>query len=197
MAYGLLDNGVVIAEFVVPLTLRTNKPVFANDSASLKRNVMKRSSQRWELEARFDPKRTGAHIVMTHMIVKGNTDVFQIIVPQNQGAKQAKTSTSTPTCTGSLGATQVTVANNVGIIPTGTFIRFSNHSKIYMTTTTLTGTGPLGIYPQLRIPQNATTFTFQDDVIMDCLYDTDTVQGMVYEDAILMDNGVVKIIENV
>jgi hypothetical protein len=54
------------------------------------------------------------------------------------------------------------------------------------------------VYPQLRkaVP-SGTIINYQDDVIINLKYDTDTVIGMVYEDGILMDNGVIKLIEAV
>jgi hypothetical protein len=56
----------------------------------------------------------------------------------------------------------------------------------------------LHIYPQLRKNVAQTTvIKYQDDVIINLKYDTDTVIGMVYEDGMLMDNGTIKLIEAV
>lgn len=196
MPYGILEDGVLIAEFVVPLTFRSNKPVFATDALSLKRSTRQRSAQRWEIETRLDPKRGGANDLMVDLVTSGNHTLVQVLVPQNTGAVFARTSVSAPTATGALGASQITVAGNAGTIPKGTFIRFANHSKVYMLTTRLDGNGPVGVFPTLRSAVPAgTAFKFRDDVVMDCLYDLDTVQGQVYEDGILMDVGVVKLIE--
>lgn len=195
MPFGILENGVIIAEFVVPLTFRSNKPVFITDTLSLKRSRKARTAHRWELETRVMPMQGGAENLMVSLISADSMDPISVIVPQNTGVTKRRTSVATPSATGALGASQVTVANNAGLIPKGSFIRFSNHSKIYMTKNDITGNGLVNIFPTLRMAVNATTFNFREDVIMPCYYDTDVVKGMVYEDGILMDPGVIKLIE--
>jgi len=197
MPYGIYENSTVIAQFVTPMTMRSNVPVFISDTLSLKRNIGRRSAQRWELETKLEPLTVGAQNLMAHLVVNGHSEVITILVPQNTGVLKARTSTSNPTCTGAAGASAVTVAGNTGLIPRGTFIKFTNHSKIYMTTADLNGTGSLNIFPTLRVAQNANTFQHRDNVVMSCYYDTDTVTGMVYDDAMLMDVGTVKLIEKV
>jgi len=195
MPYGIYENGAVIAQFVVPMTLRSNQPVFASDTLSLKRQTGRRTAQRWELETRLEPLAVGAEKLMVNLIANGVSETVNIIVPQNRGVVKRRTSNSTPTATAAVGATQIPVLNNVGLIPMGTFIRFANHSKIYMLKADLTGTGTMSIYPTLRTAVAGVSFAHRDDVIMPCLYDTDTVIGMTYEDGILMDAGTVKLIE--
>ena len=194
MAYGIYDNGEVIAQFVTPMTMRTNQPILSSDTLSLKRHTVRRKAQRWELETQLEPFSTGAQDLFVNMVTKGYSDLVQIIVPQNYGVIKARTSKSVPTAVGAVGVTAITVTGNVGLIPKGTFIRFHSHSKIYMLTSDLVGEGQMNIYPTLRTAVNG-TFTHRDDVIMNCLYDTDTVIGMVYEDGILMNPGTVKLIE--
>lgn len=193
-AYGILENGVVIARFVVPMTFRSNRPSFSSDTLSLKRNTLKRAAQRWELETRLEPLHGGANELFAHMVEHGDTEVFTIIAPQNPGVVKARTSVSAPVGVGAKGANQVVVTGNVGVIPRGTMIKFANHGKLYMTRNTLNGDGALGIYPELRLAVNG-EFKHRDDVVMNCLYDTDVIKGMQFEDGILMDNGTIKIIE--
>lgn len=207
MAYGIYDGTNVIAEFVTPLTVRSNQPIFVSDTLSLKRSAYKRATQRWELETRLSPLSTSAQELMVNLITNGHSETMQIIMPQNYGAKQAKTATSTVTIfsNASAGVSQVILsansANNAKKIPKGTFIRFSNHSKVYMVKTDVTLSGSLNtvalnIYPNLRQSvSTGATIKYQDDVIMNAKYDTDTVIGMVYEDGVLMDNGTIKLVE--
>jgi len=197
MAYGILDDGLVIAEFVVPLTLRSNKPIFMSDTLSLKRSSRRRSAQRWELETRLDPKAAGANELMAHIILKDNDVPFTIITPQNIGVIQARTSVSAPSASGSAGASAVTITNNAGLIPKGTFVKFANHSKVYMTGSRLNGNGTLTIYPTLRADVVNQVMSHRDDVLMSVTYDSDVVKGMVFDDGILMDVGVVKLIESI
>lgn len=194
--YGILSGSTVIAGFVVPLQVKNNKPSFNNDTMSLKRVVKKRTAQRWEIETRLEPLSGGANGLFVHLVTNADTEVFNVLMPQNYGVILKRTSVSAPTATGSSGASIVSVANNIGLIPAGTFIKFSNHAKVYMTTTDLIDTGSVGIYPPLRVAvPAATSFSHRDDVYMSCRYDTDTLSGMEYTDGILMDIGTVRLVE--
>jgi len=205
MAYGIFENGAVIAEFVAPINVTSNKPVFVSDTLSLKRTTYARSAQRWEISTNLFPLVNDANNLFVNMVTKGKTETLQIIMPQNYGVTKKRTSVSASvtatalanatSTTGISGTSDVTVTNNVGLIPKGSFIKFSNHNKIYMTVADLNNAGTLTIYPKLQLALSATTFTFKDDVIMNCVYDTDTVSGMSYKDGILMDAGTVKLVE--
>jgi len=197
MPYGIYDNGNVIAQFVVPMTMKSNTPVFVSDTLSLKRRTRRRAAHRWEIETRLEPLSAGAQDLMVHLVVNGHSETIQCIVPQNMGVIRARTANGRPTATGSAGASQVEVSANSGMIPKGTFIRFDNHSKIYMLTDSLVGQGTMRIFPELRVSVADSSFNFRDNVIMNCLYDTDTVIGMQYEDGVLMDMGTVRLIERV
>jgi hypothetical protein len=209
--YGIYNTSTstVIAQFVSPLTLRSNQPIFVSDTLSLKRNTYRRAAQRWEIETRLFPLTASAQDLMVDFITKGSSSTLTILTPQNVGSVMAKTATGTVTVFAATAAnlTSVTISanavNNAKVIPKGTFIKFSNHSKVYMTTSdaTLSGTlntVTLNIYPALRTALAAgNTVTYQEDVQMLVKYDTDSVKGMVFEDGILMDNGTIKLIEAV
>lgn len=192
--YGIYDNGEVIARFSAPLTVKSNQPVFVSDTLSLKRFVSKRSAQRWEIESGLEPLTFSAEDLMVNLVTKGYSETVTVVMPQNYGVIKRRTSTGSPTAIGTAGATTVTVSGNSGLIPRGTFIKFSSHSKVYMATSDLTNTGTLNIYPELRSNVSGTMYC-KDDVLMSCLYDTDVVSGMVYSDGIMMDVGTVRLLE--
>jgi hypothetical protein len=193
--FGIYDGTKVIAKFISPLTVKSNSPIFASDALSLKRTVTKRSAQRWEITAGLEPLSYGANALFTMLVTKGQSEAFNIVMPQNYGAQLLNTSTSSPAATGSLGASSVSVTGNVGVIPTGTFIKFANHSKVYMLTQDLSNTGTMYIYPNLLVAVAGVGFTHKGDVLMSCLFNSDTVTGMVYTDGILMDMGTVTLVE--
>jgi len=196
--YGIYNNGEVIARFVTPLTLKSNRPIFTSDTLSLKRHTRTRTPQRWEINTRLEPLYRGAEELMSLLITTGYENPVPIIMPQNVGAKLRRSSTSPTPLAGAtvVGLSVVPITGVVGMIPNGTFIKFANHSKVYMLTADRNGNGNMNIYPPLRMALPAATgFTFKDDVIMSCLFDTDTIMGMVYEDGILMDCGTIKLIE--
>lgn len=196
--YGILSGSTVIAGFVVPLQVKNNKPSFNNDTMSLKRVVKSRTAQRWEIETRLEPLSGGANDLFVHFVTNADTGQFNILMPQNYGVILKRTSVSNPTVgvAGVAGSSTITIANNAGLIPAGTFIRFANHTKVYMTTTDITGNGVVGIYPTLRVGTAVgTAISHRDNVQMLCRYDTDTLSGMEYSDGILMDIGTVRLVE--
>jgi len=194
--HGIYANGKRLAAFVVPLTLRTNQPETVSDSLSLKRSTKRRAAQRWELEARLDPLHLDANELFVQMIYNGHTVPFNIIIPQNVGVDLKRTATGIPLTSGNAGATQLNMTGFNGLIPAGSFIRFSNHSKVYLTMSDRLGPGTVNIYPALRVSLQSHT-TQYDDVPLLVRYDTDTIIGMQYSDGILMDNGVIKMVEAV
>lgn len=197
--YGIYENGEVIARLVVPMTVKSNQPVSAPDTLSLKRQVSRRPAQRWEISTNVEPLSSSAHKLFVSLVTRGYSEAVQVLMPQNYGAKLARTSVSSAPSTNAgfvARDTQLTIKDCAGLIPLGTFIKFANHSKIYMLTEDCVDNGTLNIYPSLQtaVP-NDTQFTFKDDVILTAQYDLDTVIGMSYSDGILMDMGNVTFIE--
>ena len=198
--YGIYENGNVIAKFTAPLTVKSNQPVFVSDALSLRRFVSQRSAQRWEIEAGVEPLSFNAQDLMVSLVTKGPSETVQILMPQNYGVKQERVQSSDLAVGASAlaNSTSFLITGFTGFIPKGTYIRFSNHSKVYMTTSNRTNSGSIGIYPPLRVNIDVvTTVKSRDDVIMDCLYDTDVVRGMTYSDGILMDLGTIRFLEKV
>lgn len=196
--YGIYENGEVIAQFTAPLTVRSNQPVFVSDTLSLKRFISRRSAQRWEIDAGLEPLTDNAQDLMVNLVTKGYSEAVTVIVPQNYGVIKARTANGTATATGSIGSSQVSISGLSGLIPKGTFIKFSGHSKVYMTTSNVTFTtgvaSTINIFPTL-VAAVSGTMNYKDDVQMQCLYDTDVVSGMVYKDGIMMDTGQVRLLE--
>jgi hypothetical protein len=196
--YGIYENGEVIARFTAPLTVRSNQPVFVSDTLSLKRFISRRSAQRWEIDAGLEPLMNDAQDLMVNLVTKGYSEAVTIIVPQNYGAVRSRTAIGVATATGSIGSGQVSISGLSGLIPKGTFIKFSSHSKVYMTTTNVSFTNgissTISIFPTL-IAAASGTMTYRDDVQMQCLYDTNIVSGMIYSDGILMDTGQIRLLE--
>jgi hypothetical protein len=139
-----------------------------------------------------------AQDLMVNLVTKGYSEAVTIIVPQNYGAVRSRTAIGVATATGSIGSGQVSISGLSGLIPKGTFIKFSSHSKVYMTTTNVSFTNgissTISIFPTL-IAAASGTMTYRDDVQMQCLYDTNIVSGMIYSDGILMDTGQIRLLE--
>jgi len=197
MDYGILQDGAVLAEFVAPMDFVSNQPVLSGDALSLKRTIHVSPAQRWELETNLSPKTWDANRLFVLFTVNGRHKKYQLRVPQNTGVIAARNSFSTiHTCTGAAGAQSLSISNWSGLAPAGTFIKFSNHAKIYMLTDDLSpGASSVGIYPGLFEAVSGTTFVHRDDVEMEAWLDTDNVRGMRFKDGIMMDIGTVKFVE--
>lgn len=206
--YGILnDSGSLIARFTVPLAVKNNEPILISDALSLKRFSSKSVAQRWEIEAGVEPLIQTSQDLMINLITKGYTEGVKVRIPQNIIAvKKLVDLSGQPLTSGiitsaaSAGTTQISVSGFTGTIPAGLFIKFSNYNKLYMVRTdcirtSTTGTVTLNIYPALRFPVINTTQVIYNEVDVDFYYDTDVVRGMVYEDGILMDPGVIKLVE--
>ena len=192
--YGIYENGAITARFVTPLTIRSNHPISFSDTLSLKRFINKRSAQRWEIETNVEPLSYSANDLMVNLVSKGYSESVIITTPQNIGVRKKRT-IAPCVATGTVNSSQITISSHTGYMPKGTFIKFANHSKVYMTTTDLNGNGSVSIYPTLRTALTSTSVSNDDQVFMTCLYDTDTTRGMVFSDGILMDNGSIKLVE--
>lgn len=197
--YGILDstNTNVIAEFVTPLSIISNVPVFSADTLSLKRNSQRRPSQRWEISTKLMPLSTTANDLFVMFVINGTVDSFKIRTPQNTGS--VKNRSGSGTCalgaSGISGDNSITIAATSNVIPKGTFIKFSDHAKVYLTTTTKSS-NIVNIFPSLRQNvTNGTTFKWLDDVDMTVILDDSSIIGMSYTDGVLMDNGEIKLVE--
>jgi hypothetical protein len=193
--YGIYVGGKIIAQFVAPLTVRSNRPVYASDTLSLDRVGSKRPNQRWEIESRLFPLSSTAEDLFIDVATKGYTDLVQVVMPQNYGTTFRRTSTGTPTATGVVDTGIITVAGNTGLIPKGSFIKVGTHFKIYITTQDRNGDGTVTIFPNLMANVSGVLYR-EDDVIGTFKYDLDTLTGMSYTDGILMDLGTVKMVEH-
>ena len=195
MAYGIYESGQVIAQFVAPVSVISNKPVYASDTLSLSRPTNSRTAQRWEIETRLEPLSSSANDLFVNLVINGYSEAVQVVMPQNYGVIKNRTSTSTGTVNTHSAGTNVVSITSPGYMPKGTFIRFSNHTKIYMTVTDH-NSGSVTIYPALTDGvTNGNTVYRGDDVIGTFVYDFDTITGMAFTDGILQDVGIVKLLE--
>ncbi len=196
--YGIYDGSQIVAKFAAPLSVVSNVPVAITQSASLKIHAQRYSTQRWEISANLEPLSFGAEMLMALLVTKGHFSPVDVVMPQNYGVIKRRTSTATVTATGNIGDSNVVISGNAGLIPLGTFVKFSNHNKAYMVTGDRDGNGAMGIFPTLRTSlfPGSITMKHRDDVIVKFMMDTDTVIGMAYTDGILMDLGTVKLLED-
>jgi len=197
---GILNSsGQIIARFSTPLSILSNQPAFVSDSISLKRFTHKQNIQRWEIVTNIEPTNDSAEFMLSSLL-NGYSEVLEVLVPQiyrmNSKYKTTSTSNIAVGSNVSAGATAIPVSNNNGTVYKGEFIKFSNHTKVYVVTQDLVGNGTLNIFPNLVSPVvTSNTVNYGNNVKMKVRYDIDTAIGIQYTDGILSDPGTVKLIE--
>lgn len=195
---GILQNGILIARFVAPMSVISNQPAFISDTLSLKRQVSSQNVQRWEITTRVEPSNSSADFLL-HSVINGYDRVVDVQMPQvYRSANNKTTTTSIPLVSASVnqGVSIVNINTNNGKIAKGEFVQFQNHDKVYIVTEDLINTGQLQIYPRLvaSVPIN-TPLLYGDSVTLKARYDINTMLGITYEDGILSDPGTIGLIE--
>lgn len=130
-------------KYLTPLSVYSNESRFVSDSLNLRRQVIKKNAQRFEFEITVSDG-VGATLhadLMTNWLVKGMETPFEIDVPQHLYTDNL-TSQTQPIVVQSLassGAGTVNITSALPFsIPAGRYITFSNHSKLYVVTESIT-----------------------------------------------------------
>jgi len=187
---------------VAPLTIESNEPVFSADTISLKQQRASQGAQRWELSFQIQTKDIEEDYFVT--MVTGINQAKSMIMPQllSVDKKVTVANTGVPSTT-SAGSSSVNINfNEVAFLPKGSFIQFSNHSKIYMVTSNITTAltaVAVPIYPSLRTAVTTTHIVYHagSSVKPNLQYyrDLETLQGITYEDGVLVNPGTIKLLE--
>lgn len=192
---GIMVGGQLVLPFVAPMSVISNKPVFAMDTMNLSRLIHGQSAQRWEIKTNVMPQNSAVDF-FAHSVVNGYDAIFDIQMPQPYRGKGVTKNTSNISASGSAGASSVTISGNSGTLRKGDFVRFTGHSKTYMVTADITGNGSMGIFPKLK-KNVAETMQHGDAVMFQATYDDANVLGMVYTDGIITDPGQITFIESI
>ena len=203
MKYGILKSAIntgldseIQCGFVTPLSVISNQPAYVQDMANLKRRASSQNLQRWEIEASLEPANDGASAnYLVHSLVNGYSDVFFVRMPQIYGLAFT-TSTAVKVATNITKNTDTFNISNAAKLVPGEFIRFANHSKVYLVKTAGADGVGVQIVPKARIdiPANTSIIT-GNRVTMNARYDTDVKLGLIYTDGILTNPGAVRLIE--
>lgn len=166
------------------IQVQSIEPTLVSTTISLKRQVRSRGGQRWMLNVSFPPMTRAefAPIYAFSVKQKGQYETFTYVPPTISTTRGS--SGETPVVKGAISAGAVTAnvdgltASTSNILRAGDFIKFSDHTKIYMVTDDMSSDGSgdatLNFHPAATeaIPNNATitiasvpfTVSFQDDV---------------------------------
>lgn len=188
---------------VAPLTIESNEPVFSSDTVNLRQQRALQGAQRWELSFQIQTRDIEEDYFVG--VVTGINQAKTMVMPQlvSVDKKVTVTNVGVPSVTVSGSSTVLIDFNQAGLLlPKGSFIKFSNHSKIYMVTdNVITSTSPISvpIYPSLRVNVTTSYSVYHPgSTIKPTLQyyrDLETLQGITYEDGVLVNPGTIKLIE--
>jgi hypothetical protein len=195
---GIREGSLLIARFVVPMSVISNRPEFGADTLSLRRRTGTQGGvQRWEIQTRVEPLRGSADL-MVDMILSGESDVVEVEMPQVYGVSNGTSLTSLAVSAATAKSSSSVPVTVTGVrVGKGEFIKFAGHSKVYMVSSVRTGSGNMSIFPALvaDVALNEAISFGPTNVIMSANYDSSTIKGMVYSDGVLQDPGQVTLIE--
>lgn len=188
-----------------PFSIESNQPFFDHETVNLKIDRLARDAQRWELS--FNLMDRGA-FEADYLIHKATTfGVAQtMIMPQlnhvmnriNDTFPAIGLSRSVTDAAGSSTITVTAVAgNNTLVLPKGSFIKLSNHNKIYMVTQDKLASGTsISIYPKLTTALlTTTTVQTGNSVLFRYFHDLSNLNGSTYEDGLLTNVGTIRLLE--
>lgn len=204
MLYGLLKNSAnlgldseLAAVFAAPISIVSYSPENSGDTLSLRRIRNRNPSQRWEISAEVVPSNI-AHELLAMMVMAGGSDTVFVRMPQLPTKRTLNANTTVTTTTlANAGSENFNVSvTGSQLIPIGEFIRFANHSKVYIVTNHVGST--LSISPPLReqVPIG-TTIAHSGMVTMNAVFSGGGTNGIHFVDGILSSPGKLTLIEDV
>jgi len=186
-------NGATI---LAPLKITSNEPVFEMTTVSLKTQRASQGAQRWELSfATATSAATEADAILG--AISGITVADTMTMPQLPSVDAANTiGVSRAISSASAGASSVNLHNN-GFMSKGTFVKLSNHDKIYMVTADHSaGVSPVSIYPTLRVAVTGTdTLKTGSSAVLTYYRSIDNAMGITFTDGLLSNAGSINLIE--
>ena len=148
------------------LGIRSIQNTIISKSQSGKKLARQVDGQRWSFTARIiTAKRSDVYGQLMAFIIKQRSgkENFTIVPPEVEDARG--TASGTPTGTASAGDTSITLGGSgTGTLKAGDFIKFSNHSKVYMVVEDQNdiSTGTLTIEPPLITAVSSTDIQYDN-----------------------------------
>lgn len=122
-------------------------------------------AQRWELTAQYRlmTREQMQPIIAFIMAQQGSLETFQIQLPVHDDALGNVSGTVRANGLHAIGDSTIAIDGITGTLKAGDFIKFANHTKVYMVTADQSGAGTLSIQPGLlsAVPDN-TVITYDN-----------------------------------
>lgn len=189
------------ASILAPLKITSNEPVFEMTTVSLKTQRASQGAQRWELTfTTATSAATEADAILG--AIESITTTDTVVMPQLPSIVAGNTATASQVISANVAASlsAVTIVSD-GIILKGSFIKFSNHDKVYMVTADVAASvasAPVSvaIYPSLRSAvTTADTLKTGASVVLTYYRSIDNARGITFTDGLLSSAGSINLIE--
>lgn len=187
---------------VTPFTITSNEPFYEVETASLKIQRASQGVQRWELSfSTINTEQTEVNTLLG--IVTNTVGVDTMVMPQLPSVADSDvTGIVLVGGTTAVGSTNISIDPSLasGLLPTGSFVQFANHDKIYMLTSDLDLSGSslttVNIFPGLRAAQSASDgLNVKDSVIFKHYRLSDNINGITFSDGVLSSTGTISVVE--
>jgi len=206
------------AQILTPFTITSNEPMFDMTTVSLKTQRASQGAQRWELSfdvvaetsnqadlflSSFEDLESSNTMIMPQL--NNSTSIASNMYATEAIGANLNEITLPISVSAAAGATQVSVGSGTavvhGLMPKGTFIKFSNSDKVYITTSDVTFSNSgttINIYPRLKQALTTGNNMVMKDLVQFSYYrDIGNQQGITFIDGILSDIGRITLIEAV
>ena len=189
------------ASILAPFSITSNQPIYETDTVSLSKQRASQGAQRWELSFTTVTSESTEADMLVGMIT-GLATTTTMVMPQIPSVVKGNTAGVSLEISAAVvaGLSEVTIVSD-GIIKKGSFIKFSNHDKLYMVTADVAASVALApvavaIYPSLRTAVAITdTLKTGPSAVLTYYRDIDNTQGLQFTDGILSSTGSISLIE--
>lgn len=189
---------------IAPFTIESNEPMYSAETLSLRQSRSKQGTQRWELS--FNIKFTGSAGAWFARQLAASDKVSVMTMPQTTDvtARHTLAAGVKPYVNGNTVAGQAVIqihSAQTGRIPAGSFVTFTNHSKVYMVTEDVTTAGAgnfrtVKLYPNLQHPlTGGTQMNLLDDVGFRYRPSIENNLSLTFADGIMHEVGPIVLIE--
>ena len=181
-----------------PVQFISNQPGFISETITLKSQYLAYNTQRWELSFEVLPENPANFF---RRMVSSTFSNITMEMPQiHDGNQLDHTFDGTATISGNEGVNSAVISftvpsgNNGLRIQPNTFIKFSNHDKVYLVTDSTviaSNAGTIDIFPTLRVALTSShTIKYKpSEVIFTGRRTLDTLNGISFQDGILTSPG--------
>lgn len=189
------------ASILAPFSITSNQPIYETDTVSLSKQRASQGAQRWELSFTTVTSESTEADMLVGMIT-GLATATTMVMPQIPSVVKGNTAGVSLEISAAVaaGLSEVTIVSD-GIIKKGSFIKFSNHDKLYMVTADVAASVALApvavaIYPSLRTAVAITdTLKTGSSAVLTYYRNIDSTQGLKFTDGLLSNAGSISLTE--